>query len=285
MPTQSYIYWDQNRVLFTLGPVTIRWYGIFFMLTFLIGAFLLDRIFRTEKKPPEDVSVLILFIMVGTIVGARLGHCLFYHPLQYLKDPLSMLKVWKGGLASHGGAIGITAAILLYSRTRKGQSFWWLFDRLAIPIALGAVLVRVGNVFNSEIVGVPTTVPWGVVFARLRDGVARHPAQLYEAIAYTFVFVVLVAVYIRYREKTPVGLLMGIFLFAAFTARFFIEFLKERQADYSGAMVLRVGQLLSIPLVVAGAVLLVRAMRAVRASAQQPALAASAGDAGLDSSV
>ena len=202
---------------------------------------------------------LLTHLVLGTLVGARLGHCLFYEPAYYLSHPVDILKIWEGGLASHGGAAGVLIALWLYSRKHSDQSYLWLLDRIAVPAALGGALIRVGNLLNSEILGLPTDVPWAFVFARV-DQIPRHPVQLYEAAVYAVTFVTLLIIYRRLRAKTPEGLLLGLLLVAIFTARFFLEFFKERQSAYGEDLPLSVGQWLSVPFVVVGVVLLWRAL-------------------------
>ena len=257
------IHWDVSPELLRLGPFALRWYGVCFALGFFLGYFIVRGIFRRENKPERDLDRLLFYMLAGTIVGARLGHCLFYEPAYYLSRPLEVLMFWKGGLASHGGAIGILTALYLYSRSRPEQPYLWLLDRIAVPTALGGCFIRLGNLFNSEILGTPTDVPWAFVFARI-DEVPRHPVQLYESIAYAFVFVVLLVVYRKWGDRTPRGLLTGLFLVLVFGARFFIEFAKVRQAAFGEALPLGMGQLLSIPMILAGLVLLWRADRTRR---------------------
>ena len=257
------IHWDVSPELLRLGPFALRWYGVCFALGFFLGYFIVRRIFRRENKPERDLDRLLFYMLAGTIVGARLGHCLFYEPAYYLSRPLEVLMFWKGGLASHGGAIGILTALYLYSRSRPEQPYLWLLDRIAVPTALGGCFIRLGNLFNSEILGTLTDVPWAFVFARI-DEVPRHPVQLYESIAYAFVFVVLLVVYRKWGDRTPRGLLTGLFLVLVFGARFFIEFVKMLQAAFGEALPLGMGQLLSIPMILAGLVLLWRADRTRR---------------------
>lgn len=259
MNDTDYIFWNADPTLFSVGPFTVRWYGLFFALAFLLGYVIVRRMFRREGKPEEDLDSLLLYMMAGTVIGARLGEVLFYNPGYYLLHPIEILKVWEGGLASHGGAIGIFVALYLYARRRPGQPYLWLLDRIAVPTALGGMFIRSGNLFNSEILGVPADVPWALVFARV-DMVPRHPAQLYEAVAYGLVFLILLRTYRRRGAAPPRGLLLGLFLVLVFTARFFIEFVKAQQAAYEVGM-LSVGQWLSLPLIAAGAALLVRAWR------------------------
>lgn len=259
MSQTAYIYWNADPTFFSLGPFTVRWYGLLFALAFILGYWIVGWMFRREHKPVEDLDRLLLYMMFGTVIGARLGHVLFYDPAYYFSRPMEILKIWEGGLASHGGAIGIFAALYLYARRRPDQPYLWLLDRVAVPTALGGVFIRLGNLFNSEILGVPTEAPWAFVFARV-DMVPRHPAQLYESLAYGLIFMMLLAVYRHRGAATPRGFLLGLLLMLVFGARFIIEFVKASQAAYDVGM-LSVGQWLSIPLVAAGAVLLMRAWR------------------------
>lgn len=256
----AYIEWNVSPELIQVGSFAIRWYGLLFALMFLVGFFMLRWEFRLEGKNEKDAERLLTFMVVGTLVGARLVHVIFYDPSYYLKHPLEIPAIWEGGLASHGGALGILVALYFYTRGRPDQGYIWLLDRIVIPAALGGCLVRIGNLFNSEILGVPTQVPWAFVFQRV-DKVPRHPVQLYEAIAYALVFVVLLQMYRRMREHTPRGLLFGLFLVGTFGARFFLEFLKQPQATYEQSFRISVGQWLSIPFVIWGAILLWQAVR------------------------
>lgn len=263
MDLLAYIYWNVDPGLFHLGPFAVRWYGVMFAVLFYLGYLIVGWQFRVEHKNPQDLGDLLFYMVIGTLVGARLGHCLFYDPVYYFRHPLEILEIWKGGLASHGGALGILAALYLYSRRRPDQPYLWLLDRMAVPAALAGALIRVGNLFNSEILGRPAHVPWAFVFARV-DPVPRHPAQLYESAAYLLVFVGLLAVYRRRRAQTPRGLLIGLFLVSVFGFRFIIEFWKQHQAAYEQHFLLDVGQLLSLPFIVLGAILIWRAMRTER---------------------
>lgn len=256
----AYIYWNIRPEILQFGPLTVRWYGLFFAILFAIGYVIARWQFRVEHKDESQLDSLLVYVVIGTIVGARLGHCLFYEPGYYLSHPLEILKVWEGGLASHGGALGVMIAVWLFSRKRPGMPFLWLLDRIVVPTALGGSLIRLGNLFNSEILGGPTHLPWGIIFARV-DQVPRHPAQLYESISYLFVFIGLMLVYRRLKAETPRGLLLGLFFVSVFTFRFLIEFVKERQAAYEANLPLSVGQLLSIPFILGGAVLVWRAVR------------------------
>ncbi len=251
------IHWNANPELLDLGWLSIRWYGLLFAAGFFCGFLYMKQVYLREQKPVNDLDTLLLYMMISAVVGARLGHCFFYEPAYYLTHPLEILMVWQGGLASHGGAIGICLGLWLYSSKRPDQPYLWLLDRIAIPTALAGSFIRLGNLFNSEILGTPSNLPWAFVFERF-DMIPRHPVQLYESIAYLVIFGVLATLYRRWGENSPKGMLLGLFLVLVFTARFFLEFMKLRQADYGQDLPLSVGQLLSIPAVLLGVYLIVR---------------------------
>lgn len=250
----QHLIWDIDPVLLSIGPLTIHWYGALFAAAILSGLQVMKWIFQTENKPLAALDNLLMYVVFGIIIGARLGHCFFYDPQYYFANPLKILAIWEGGLASHGGGLGVILAIGLYVR-KYHESYLWLLDRLAICTALFGVFVRSANFVNSEILGVGTDVPWAIIFARI-DNIPRHPAQLYEAIAYLFIFIVLFFVYKKSKEKTANGSLLGLFLILTFTARFLIESVKVKQAAYDSAIALNTGQMLSIPFFIAGVVLL-----------------------------
>lgn len=252
------IRWDVSPEIVQIGPFSLRWYGLLFALSFLIGLQLMRWIYGREKKPVADVEQLFIYVLIGTTVGARLGHCLFYDPVYYLSNPLEILKIWRGGLASHGAAVGILTALWLYARSRKGQPFLWVVDRVVITVALAGCFIRLGNLFNSEILGTATDLPWAFIFVS-EDNVPRHPVQLYESIAYLLIFIGLFTYYRWLGGNIPHGLFLGLFLASIFGFRFFAEFVKERQAAYGMGFPLSVGQLLSIPAVAAGLWLIWRA--------------------------
>lgn len=247
----AFIHWNVDPTLIRIGPFAPRWYGLLFAAGFLIGFFIMRGVFRREDKPEKDLDALLFWLLGGTIVGARLGHVLFYAPEHYLLNPGEIIKVWEGGLASHGGLIGVLLAIWLYCRSRPEQPFVWLLDRLAVPVALTGCFIRLGNLFNSEILGVETSVPWAFVFERV-DAVPRHPAQLYESASYFLIFLALRAVYRRTEPNVPRGLLIGLFMLLIFGARFLIEFVKMEQAHFEVGMPLSMGQILSIPPILLG---------------------------------
>lgn len=247
---------------FTLGPLTVRWYGLFFSSGFIIGYIIMQLMFRQKHYNTQDLDRLLVYIFAGTIIGARLAHCLVYEPDFYLKYPLEILKIWQGGLASHGGTVGVFLAVVLFN-TKKKYRLSELLDMLCVPISLVACLIRLGNFMNSEILGLPTHSDYGVVFARLGETFPRHPAQLYEAAAYFAVFLMLLSVYFFYRKR-PSGLILGLLLFFVFSARLLIEPFKVEQADYSTGSFMTVGQLLSLPFVGIGLLVIVFAYASAR---------------------
>jgi phosphatidylglycerol:prolipoprotein diacylglycerol transferase len=244
--------WTFSPILFSIGPVTIRWYGVLFVSAFLLGQSLLSRMFASEGVAKERAQELLVHALLGAIVGARLAHCLFYDPAYYLAHPLAILRIWEGGLASHGGVVGTFLGVWLASRKfRPRLPLIWILDRVAIPSALGAALIRVANFLNSEIVGVPTSGNWGVVFTAV-DQLPRHPVQAYEAIAYAITGLILWSMYRRLGRNTPQGLLIGWLLVLVFAARFFLETWKVPQAAYETGQMLSVGQYLSLPFIATG---------------------------------
>ncbi len=256
----QYITWDVSPEILDTEYFSIRWYGLLFALGFLLGQQILIYIFKKEGKPERDVETLTVFMVLSTIIGARLGHCLFYEPEYYLANPVKILKIWEGGLASHGATIGILFALWLYARKKKDQSYLWVVDRIVITVALAGGLIRLGNLMNSEIIGKPTDVPWAFVFTAV-DQQPRHPAQLYEAISCFILFGFLFWLWNRRKAKTPEGSLLGIFLIYIFGLRFVYEFLKENQVDFENNMALNMGQWLSIPAVLGGIFVLLIANR------------------------
>jgi len=243
--------WDPNPEIFRLGPFAIRWYGLLFASSFLFGYFIMRKMFRNEGLADELLDRLTIYMAIGTVVGARLGHCLFYEPKFYLSHPLEILQVWHGGLASHGAAIGIIVSMIIFS-LREKISFFRIMDRIAIVVALSGFLIRTGNLMNSEIYGVETSLPWGFVFLRANELVPKHPTQIYEGLAYLMVFFLLFRMYWKKKGNVYQGLLISIFLILVFTARFFIEFVKEVQVPFEAKMALNMGQLLSIPFIIIG---------------------------------
>jgi prolipoprotein diacylglyceryl transferase len=243
--------WDVNPEIFRIGSFAVRWYGLLFASSFLFGYIILLRIFRNENLSDALLDKLTVYVAIGTIAGARLGHCFFYEPGYYLSHPGEILKIWHGGLASHGAAIGIILSIWLFKRNAK-KDFTWVIDRVAIVVALSGVFIRMGNLMNSEIYGVETTVPWGFVFLRNGETAPKHPTQIYEALSYLFIFLLLLWIYWRKKGAYIQGTLISLTCILIFSSRFFIEFLKEDQVAFEAGMKLNMGQLLSIPFVIMG---------------------------------
>jgi phosphatidylglycerol:prolipoprotein diacylglycerol transferase len=256
----AFIEWSISPEIFHLGPISVRWYGFLFAMAFVAGYFIMTWVFKKEKRPQPDLEQLSVYMIFGTVIGARLGHCLFYNPTYYLSNPIEILKVWEGGLASHGAAIGILVAVYLFSKKKKNYSFLWIIDRIVIVVALAGTFIRLGNLFNSEIIGKPTDVAWAFIFTSV-DDFPRHPTQLYESIAYLIIFLILLFIYYKGFEKNRSGLLFGLFLVLVFTFRFFVEFLKENQSGFEAGMSLNMGQLLSIPFVLAGIFFITRSFK------------------------
>jgi phosphatidylglycerol:prolipoprotein diacylglycerol transferase len=243
--------WDPNPEILRLGSFAIRWYGLLFASGFLFGYIIMRRMFINEGLNDLVLDRLTIYMTVGTIVGARLGHCFFYEPGFYLRHPLEILLIWHGGLASHGAAIGILIALWLFVKKEK-KGYLWVLDRIAVVVALAGCLIRMGNLMNSEIYGTETTLPWGFVFLRNNEVVPKHPTQIYEGLVYILVFFLLYRMYWREKGKVYQGLLISIFLILVFTSRFFIEFLKENQVAFESSMKLNMGQVLSIPFILLG---------------------------------
>ena len=251
----EFINWNVNREIIDLGFVAPRWYGLLFAASFFFGYIIMLKIFKKEGVAESVLETFTTYMLIATVVGARLGHVLFYEPAYYFAHPLEILYVWEGGLASHGAAVGILIALYIFSK-RENKNFLWAFDRLVIVVALAGFFIRMGNLMNSEIYGHITDLPWGFRFLRdFPPGSVvepRHPTQIYEALSYLAIFVYLIRYYYKKDGKIPNGYLSGVFLITVFGMRFFIEFLKENQVSFESGMALNMGQLLSIPLVIGG---------------------------------
>ena len=261
----EFITWDVNPDIID-SFVTIRWYGLMFAIGFWIGYNLVAKMFKRDGAPEKWVGILLIYVAVATIVGARLGHVFFYQWDYYSAHPWKIFATWEGGLASHGGAIGIILAVILYSIFTTKRNPLWTFDRLTIAIALVGALIRIGNLMNSEIFGHPTTLPWGFYFVRSAEwqqlyyGQACPPTQIYEALTYLALFGLMMWMYWKKDCGNRPGLLFGTFLIGTFATRFFIEFIKNNQVAFEDSMVLNMGQLLSIPFAVLGVFLVIWAL-------------------------
>lgn len=245
--------WDVNPEIFRIGSFAVRWYGLLFASSFLFGYIILNRVFKNENLKQEVLDRLTVYMAIGVVAGARLGHCLFYEPGYYLSNPIEILKIWRGGLASHGAAIGILIALWLFVRKEK-KDYTWVIDRIAIVVALSGLFIRMGNLMNSEIYGVETTVPWGFVFLRNGETAPKHPTQIYEGLTYLLIFFLLYRIYWRKKGEHIQGLLISLLMILVFASRFFIEYLKEDQVAFESSMKLNMGQWLSIPFVIAGSI-------------------------------
>lgn len=261
------IYWNVSPIMFKLGGIEVRWYGVLFALAFVVSYILMKKVFTKEKVPPYYLDKLAIYIFIGVLVGARLGHCLFYEFSYYSHHIIEMILPIKQtpqgwhfigyqGLASHGAAIGIFIAVYLYCRKTK-ISFMWLLDRLMIAVCFAGASIRLGNLMNSEIYGQATSLAWGFVFVRDGQTIACHPTQLYEALSYIILGTCLYFMLMK-KDKLPrQGFVFGLFLVCLFGARFFIEFLKNPQEIWEQTLPLDMGQWLSIPFIIAGIILMI----------------------------
>lgn len=261
----DFITWNVNPSALS-WPVDIRWYGLMFAIGFWIGFNIVARMFKREGAPERWLGILLIWVAAGTVIGARLGHVFFYEWDYYSQHPLKILATWEGGLASHGGAIGVIIAVILFSIFTTKRNPLWTFDRLVVAIALVGGLIRIGNLMNSEIFGHATNLPWGFMFVRSREwhmfyeGQAVHPTQIYEALCYFGLFALLMWMYWKKNCGERPGLIFGTFLIGIFLPRFFIEFIKNPQVAFEQDMVLNMGQLLSIPFVLLGTALVIWAL-------------------------
>ena len=258
------INWNADPALFSWGAFTVRWYGLAFAVGFIIGYNIVARMFRHEGAPEKWLGILLAYVVVSTIVGARLGHVFFYEWDYYSQHPGEIIKVWNGGLASHGGTIAIIIAVFLFSWFVSKKPASWTFDKLVIAIALVGGLIRLGNLMNSEIYGGPTDLPWGFVFERNGETEPKHPTQIYEATCYFILFALLMWMYWKKNAEERPYLITGVFFIGIFLPRFFIEYIKNVQVDWENEMIatygINQGQLLSIPFVLLGCGLVIWAM-------------------------
>ncbi len=272
----TFIHWNPAPEIFTIPGIDwpVRWYGLMWALAFIASHFFMNRIYKKEGRSEKALDTLTLYIILGTIIGARLGHCLFYGPWfdefnihgdliseGYLSHPLNILKVYEGGLASHGGAIGILTAMILYCRKEK-ESWLWLFDRLVVVVPLAAMFIRIGNLINSEIIGHVTNVPWAFIFTT-EDDLPRHPAQLYEAIYCFFLFIFMYWFWKNKRDTVGPGFMFGALCVLLFIERFVDEFFKENQVDFENSLPINMGQILSIPFILIGIYMIWRSYKSV----------------------
>lgn len=252
----AFIIWDVEPELITLPWINlpIRWYGFFWLAGLYLSYWILQIKFKEEGKSIELLDSLTWYIIFGTIIGARLGHILFYAPHYYLvENPKEIFAIWQGGLASHGGALGILLSLFIFAKSKK-VDLWWLADKIALVIPLVCSLIRIGNLFNSEMIGKATTMPWAFIFTHY-DTIPRHPAQLYEALLYFTTFVVLTNIS-KTKPISQNGSLFGVMLISLFSIRFFIELFKLNQEPFENNMYFNMGQLLSLPFILVGIIIM-----------------------------
>lgn len=260
-----YILWNPDLEIFRIGNFAIRWYGTCWAIGLVLAYFIVKWLYKDQKVKDAYFDPLFMYCLFGILIGARLGHCLFYQPEYFLSSWTHVVEMflpihqmadgsWKytgyEGLASHGGTIGLMVALYMYYR-KTGMNLWHVLDDIAIATPITACFIRLGNLMNSEIIGTPTNVPWAFIFERV-DMTPRHPGQLYEAIAYFFFFFVMLHFYKRTTKKVGTGFYFGLCLTLIFTFRFFIEYTKDIQVDFESGMILNMGQLLSIPFIILG---------------------------------
>ena len=260
-----YILWNPDLEIFRIGNFAIRWYSTCWLIGLALAYFIVKWLYKDQKVKDAYFDPLFMYCFLGILIGARLGHCLFYQPEYFLSSWTHVVEMflpihqmadgsWKftgyEGLASHGGTIGLMVALYLYYR-KTGMNLWHVLDDIAIATPITACFIRLGNLMNSEIIGTPTNVPWAFIFERV-DMTPRHPGQLYEAIAYFFFFFVMLHFYKRTTKKVGTGFYFGLCLTLIFTFRFFIEYTKDIQVDFESGMIFNMGQLLSIPFIILG---------------------------------
>lgn len=248
----QYITWDVAPEIFSIGSLTVRWYGLLWALGIWLALMITQKLFKNEKLPEKWLDKLFIYTVAGTVIGARLGHCLFYNPEYYLSRPWEILYVWQGGLASHGAAFGIVISNYLFHKKVAKRGFIWVFDRIVIGVALAGAMIRLGNLMNSEIYGGPTTLPWGFIFVRDGQTMPMHPTQIYEIIYCLVTFGVTWWLYWKKDAYKRTGLLFGVFLIGIFFSRFLIEFIKNDQESFEAGMLLNMGQILSLPFIIWG---------------------------------
>lgn len=262
------IVWEANPIAVSIGSLQIAWYGISWALALLMASWIFARMVKREGLNPEIAGSGFLYGAIATVVGARLGHCLFYEPAEYFLHPfmsdfpwIKLLDIRGGGLASHGAALGLLVGLWLFARKWKFP-YIWILDRVAVIVPVSGALVRLGNLINSEVYGDPTSLPWGFVFVQAGETEPMHPTQIYEAAAYLAIFFLLAHLYWRTKlAEEKRGVIFGLFLILLFLVRLLIESIKQPQEVWEQTMALNMGQILSIPFIIAGGVILLWALR------------------------
>lgn len=268
------IRWDVTPEIID-GWSTPNLYGLLFVTGLILGYYVIRRMFRKENIPDEMLDKLVLYVVIATIVGARLGHVFFYDWSSYKNNPIDIFKIWEGGLASHGGAIALVITLSIYAKKVIQKPYLWIFDRISAPIAIAGTFIRLGNLVNSEIVGRPTDLPWAFEFVHYIndhgqfDPTPRHPAQLYEAIMYLSIFGILMYIYWKRSAWKQPGLVFGTFLVLLFGGRFLVEFIKVGQTQFDDSLTINTGQWLSVPFVIAGIAILIWSFKNKNKSAEE----------------
>lgn len=270
----SYITWNADPVLFSFGPIAVRWYGLAFAIGFTVGYAIVAKMFKHEGAPEKWLGSLLGYVVVATIIGARLGHVFFYEWDYYSMHPEKILMIWEGGLASHGGTIAIIIALFMWSWIVSKKPASWIFDKIVVAIALVGGLIRLGNLMNSEIYGGPTDLPWGFLFVRNGETMPAHPTQIYEALCYFLLFGLLMWMYWKKNAQERPWLITGIFFIGIFLPRFLIEYVKNVQVQSEYEMIARyginMGQALSIPFILIGVALVIYALYRPRVAFKFP---------------
>jgi prolipoprotein diacylglyceryl transferase len=263
---ELFINWNVSPEAFSLGPLTVRWYGILYGCAFIASYYAFKELLKFDKVPDDFADRALIYMILGTVIGARIGDCFFYHPQYYLQNPLEVFALWNGGLSSHGGACGILTALYLFGRKTK-KPYIWVLDRVVIVVGVAGFFIRMGNLMNSEIYGHTTTLPWGFIFERNHETLPKHPTQIYEALYYALTYLVLRFIYRKSDNRPRPFLIFGMFLIMVFLFRFCIEFIKNPQEDFEQNMMFNMGQWLSVPFIILGVIMLIISSRQ-----KQPAL-------------
>ena len=259
----NYIVWNANPEIFHFG-LSVRWYGLLWAAAILSAYWVVTSIFKHEKRPENWSDKMFIYGAISLIIGARVGHCLFYGAdgdfWYYYKHPFEIIKIWEGGLASHGSAIGLLTGMWFYTKYVTKKSYLYILDRLVIGVAIGGALIRLGNLMNSEIYGSTTTLPWGFIFVRNGETMPKHPTQIYEMLYCLVTFAITMLMYWKGKAYRRRGLIFGIFLIGIFGTRFLLEFIKNLQEPFEANLPINMGQILSLPLIIWGIVLIIRAL-------------------------
>jgi len=272
MTALAFITWNISPDFLKLGTITIRWYGLLYAIAFYLGYKTLKFIYKTEKISLKELDKFSWRLVIGILIGARIGYILINWPDDLLNNPLSVFIFWEGGLSAFGAAIGIMITVFLQTRKKRTRSFLWMMDRLVIPIAIGGAIVRLGNLMNSEIYGRPTSMPWGFKFVRnianighaVSDVIPRHPTQLYQSILFFAIFIFLFNLYKQKRKELKPGMLLGLFMLLAFLSRFILEYFNEAQTPFGNNLIKQLGlnlnQVLCVPYIIIGVFFIFRAI-------------------------